>query len=288
MGRVRKRHIQLSLLSQDGTRAKDPRGGKRPGAGRKPKGERAGVPHRRRETFRASQPVHVSFKVLADIGELRKMDMYRALRKATVTLGKRDDVRIVHMSIQNTHLHLVLEADGKTALSRGIQAFKISAAKWINRAYSERTGVRRRGTVFADRYHVEIIRSPRQARMALAYVLNNWRRHREDVVEDREALGQGKREPLVDRFSSGIRFDGWKQRAGQGPWSIPKDHEELSVWQPRTWLLKTGWRRHGLISCTEVPTGKTWTKVKGRPVGGVRRPNRRQTPPGSRSLHPAS
>ena len=252
MGRARKHHIQLSLLNQAGTKAKGPRGGKRRGAGRKPNGERAGEPHVRRESFKASEPLHISFKVLPGV-ELRKMDMYRALRKATITLGRRDNVRIVHISVQSSHVHLIVEADGKTALSRGMQAFKISAAKWINRAITERTGDRRIGPVFADRYHVEIIRSPRQARHALAYVLNNWRRHREDAVAGFEARGQGRPEPMVDRFSSGIRFDGWKQRAHVGPWPIHEGDEELSVWKPRTWLLTTGWRRYGLISCYEIP-----------------------------------
>ena len=179
--------------------------------------------------------------------------MYRALRKATITLGRRDDVRIVHMSVQATHVHLIVEAAGKTALSSGMQGFKISAAKWINRAITERTGKRRRGKVFEDRYHVEIIRSPRQARHVLAYVLNNWRRHREDGVARTEALAEDRPIPLIDRFSSGIRFDGWKQRSNAGPWPLPEGYEELSVWKPRTWLLTTGWRQHGLISCYEVP-----------------------------------
>jgi REP element-mobilizing transposase RayT len=224
-------------------------GGKRRGAGRKPKnGHRAGPPHGRRKSFRASQPLHISFKVVERVGELRKMDLYAALRKATLTTAKREDMRIVHVSIQNSHVHLLVEAEGKTALALGMQGFKISAAKWINRALWERGGSRGplcKGQVFEDGYYLEVIESPRQARNALAYVLNNWRRHREDRGEDTYKL--------VDRFSTGIRFDGWKEREGQGRWDAPAGYEELIVWEPRTWLLTTGWRKYGLISVYERP-----------------------------------
>ena len=33
----------------------------------------------------------------------------------------------------------------------------------------------------------------------------------------------------------------------------PPTYQELIVWLPRTWLLRVGWRRHGLIRADEVP-----------------------------------
>jgi REP element-mobilizing transposase RayT len=81
-----------------------------------------------------------------------------------------ESCRIVHQSIQDSHLHLLVEADTRTALARGMQAFQISAAKRINAAVSnagnwwERRRMRtkperRKGAVFPDRYHEEIIRT---------------------------------------------------------------------------------------------------------------------------------
>src|SRR5439155_21133480 len=151
---------------------------------------RAGSPHLKRPTHKKQYPVHVVLRVAPAVGSLRKRFMYRALRNATIACALRelayDDVkgafRIVHLSIQRSHVHLLVEADNKLALSRGMQSFQISAAKHINRAYSVKMKLteRRRGNVFVDRYHAEEITSPRQARRALAYVLNNWRKHRED------------------------------------------------------------------------------------------------------------
>ena len=37
--------------------------------------------------------------------------------------------------------------------------------------------MRRRGPVFADRYHAHLLRSPREAANAVRYVLENWRVH---------------------------------------------------------------------------------------------------------------
>jgi REP element-mobilizing transposase RayT len=244
--KARKRHVQLSMLDASGTKARDPRGGKRAGAGRPPKGARAGSPHKRRTAFKARCPLHVVLRVLPVMGALRRRRMYKALRAATLTAAKHEDVRIVQLSIQRTHVHLLVEAEHKTALARRMKGFQISAAKLMNRALGGKT--RRRGQVFADRYHVEIIETPRQARHALAYVVNNWRKHH----EDRDALA---RTWLVDPFSSGCSFTGWKQQQTI-TWRLPETYEPLVVWRPRTWLLREGWRKHGLIDCFEVPSKK--------------------------------
>src|SRR3954462_763900 len=160
------------------------RGGKRRGAGRPPKGVRAGAPHKARPDLHARHPVHVVLRVISAVGNLRRRCTYRAIREATLTTARREDFRIVHLSIQRTHLHLLVEADHKGALASGMQGFQISAAKHLNAAISKgRPGPRRRGAVFPDRYYAEIIATPTQARHALNYVINNWRRHREDRGE---------------------------------------------------------------------------------------------------------
>ena len=227
-----------------------PRGGKRPRAGRPAKGPRASERHKRREPVRASQPVHVVLRAESDIRSLRVRHIYHAIRWATVVMAKHDDCRIIHASIQGSHLHLLVEAKDRMRLARGMQAFQISAAQRINRAITAHSGMRRTGRVFTDRYHVTILTTPRQVRNTLAYVLNNWRRHGED--KRRVA-----RSWTMDPFSSGAFFDGWKERehALFVP-PLPDGYRPLVVWFARSWLLTTGWRRHGLISATEVPKGK--------------------------------
>ena len=193
--------------------------------------------------------MHVVLRVCPEVvealGTLRGGGVYRAVRAATVVMAKREDARIVHLSIQRTHVHLLVEANDRLALARGMMAFQISAAKQINRLLVV-DGKRRRGQVFADRYHAEIVTSPRYARHVLSYVMNNWRKHR----EDREEVAHGW---LVDPFSTAVLFDGWRELGDRRRWTYRATYEPMTVWEPRTWLLAEGWRRHGLVSCEEIP-----------------------------------
>ena len=142
-------------------------------------------------------------------------------------------------------MHLIVEADGKRALAKGMQAFQISAAQRLNRALEARAGVRRRGTVFPDRYHARVLTSPTAVRHALAYVLNNWRKHRADRAHPARP---------VDPYSSGINFGGWVQRGGAPVlYAAPDGYLRLSTCYPQTWLLERGWARGGGISAFAVP-----------------------------------
>jgi len=253
MARPRKRHHQLSLVMP---RRRDKngqlRGGARDGAGRpkRPIAEgRASEPHRVRPTLRASEPVHVIMRAAPAVGTLRKHEVFMAVRAATMLVARHheESFRIVHLSIQRTHIHLIVEVDNRTALSAGMQAFGISTAKQINAQISKRTGERRRGTVFADRYHAVVLTTPRQVRNTISYVLNNWRHH----GEDRKPM---QRSWKVDPYSSALSFDGWKEYGDRlTMYGAPPGYTAMFVWRPRTWLLKIGWRKWGPVSMFEVP-----------------------------------
>ncbi len=120
-------------------------GGRRSGAGRKPRGPRAGASHRARPAHDARHPVHVTMRVVGSAAGLRCKDMYLAIREATIASARREGFRIVQMSIQRDHLHLIVEAESKAALSSGVRGFAISAARQINKAYTERGGATAHG-----------------------------------------------------------------------------------------------------------------------------------------------
>ncbi|HEY4240533.1 MAG TPA: hypothetical protein VGM88_11995 [Kofleriaceae bacterium] len=96
-----------------------------------------------------------------------------------------------------------------------MQGFQISAAKHINRVLS------RSGRVFGDRYHAHVLKTPRETRNAVVYVLNNWRKH--GVRGDDE----------IDAYSSAESFGGWRE----GTWTRA-ERWQLQVCQPRSWLLR--------------------------------------------------
>lgn len=37
---------------------------------------------------------------------------------------------------------------------------------------------------------------------------------------------------------------------------LPRYEQPLPVWEPKTWLLREGWKKYGLISSTEIPSEK--------------------------------
>jgi hypothetical protein len=91
--RSRKRHVQQELFR---------RGGKRRGAGRKPKGARAGSPHQARPKITPDQALHIVLRVVPAVGNMRRRALYKAMRDATITAGLRERIRIVHLSVQRT------------------------------------------------------------------------------------------------------------------------------------------------------------------------------------------
>lgn len=96
----------------------------------------------------------------------------------------------------------------------------------------------RKGAIFTERYHDREVSSPRQARAVLHYVIGNYRKHCAE-------RGRALKPRWVDPFSSARQLDGWKQ---------PVRLEPGVVAPPRTWLLRVGWRRHGLLDAHAVPS----------------------------------
>ena len=222
---MRQLALDLRRRRRDGTLAKPP--------GPKPDPKRRDPDHVARPEHVARHPVHVVLRVRPEVRSLRTRHAYRALRGAIGLCAKRSDYRIVHVSIQSNHVHLLVEADDKRALTRGMQGFAISAAKRLNRELG-----RKRGEVFPFRYHATAITTPRQARNEISYVLNNWRRHRSDA-----------RAPWrIDPYSSADRFDGWKRPHRYAPRDLP-----MPVVRATTWLLRDGWRRAGAVDFGELP-----------------------------------
>jgi REP element-mobilizing transposase RayT len=177
-------------------------------------------------------PVQLTLKLRIGLPTLRSTAAMAALRAAIAAGRERFGFRLVHYSVQSNHLHLITEASDRRALSRGVQALAVRMARALNRVW------KRRGGVFADRYHALQLRTPRAVRNALAYVLLNHRRH-------------GSRLPGPDPFSSGAWFDGWRGGGPKWPRGIGPGPSPTTA--ARCWLLAKGWRRWPAIGAREIP-----------------------------------
>jgi REP element-mobilizing transposase RayT len=228
---MNRRARQLALDLRDASRW----GGRRAGAGRK-RGPNPRDPHRMRAGHASRFPCHVTLKVRRGLPSLRTVRLVRELERSFAVACERGRFRVAHYSIQSDHVHLIVEAAGNRDLACGMKSIAARLARAVNRAFGHR------GPVLADRYHRHILRTPREVRNALAYVLLNARRHLAKHARRVPAAAS------IDPASSGRWFSGWTRKAPPGS---PGD--SMSVSTPRTWLLLVGWRRHGLIDPTEVP-----------------------------------
>ena len=186
--------------------------------------------HAKRPRLCERFPVHVTVRLREGLPSLRRKKAYLALKRALGAASGRFGFRLVHYSVQTDHLHFVAESSDEQALSRGMLGLSVRVARALNALW------RRHGQVFTDRFHARILRTPREVRNALVYVIQNARKHGAWQTQQ------------PDPFSSGPWFDGWKggvERLSTSPSGF------LS--RARTGLLGVGWRRHGLLDIREQP-----------------------------------
>jgi REP element-mobilizing transposase RayT len=204
------------------------------------------MPHEKRTDFASTEPCHVTVRVIPGLQSLRHGAVAREIEKAFRRGCVRKGLRLIHYSIQDDHAHLIVEARGVLALGNGMKSIASLFAFAVNR------GLGRRGKVLRDRYHHRVLKSPRQVRNAIAYVLLNARRHAAKRIGKLKKAGMKEVAPLgrawgVDLYSSARWFEGWRTGAPARPTTKPP------VAEPRTWVLSKGWRLHGLIDPNEVP-----------------------------------
>jgi REP element-mobilizing transposase RayT len=178
-------------------------------------------------------------KLRQGLPRLRSKREYAVLRAAFAAGCSRSlagPFRLCHYAILNDHLHFLVEAQSRLALSRGLQGLLIRVARALNRLWG------RKGKVFADRYHDHILRSLREVRNALRYVFGNGRKH---AREGREVSFS----QAMDVFTSAPWFDGFREHIEVlGIEAIVRP-----VTDAKTWMLAIGWRKLGLLSVHEVP-----------------------------------
>lgn len=188
--------------------------------------------------------MHVTLRLRGDTPSLRTVRVVREVERTFASGCERPGFRLVHYSLQGNHAHLIVEAHDQAALGRGMKAIGARVARAVNRVAG------RRGPVLTDRYHSRVLPTPREVQRALRYVLLNTRKH---------AAGTARKavraiDHVLDPASSARWFDGWKQKLSAEALKPPATlMAQPAVARVRTWLLRIGWRRHGLLDPADVP-----------------------------------
>jgi REP element-mobilizing transposase RayT len=184
------------------------------------------------------EPLHITLKLMPDLPSLRRKDIFKLLRESVRTARKKG-FGVAHFAILSNHIHLILEPDAQSVRSP-LQSVTISFAKRLN------ARLKRNGAVFFERYHLHVLKTPREVRNALDYVLTNEARHRA-----RAHAKPFRAEITLDPFSSAAVFRNWKELLGSRvrfrvtSWS----DDSIEAWYSHlvkpahTWLLNEGWRR---------------------------------------------
>ncbi len=229
--RRRPRQLPLALPSW---------GGRRKGAGRKSSTGQKGVTHRARPELDHRLPLHVTLRVAAHVFNLRSERSFKRITEALRCGADCFGVRIVQLSIQGNHIHCMVEAPHKAALSSAMKGLSVRLARRMNALMG------RSGRVFADRYHARVLRTPTEVRHAIHYIRHNRRHH----------LGAAAAQLPAD----------WLDPYGA-------DAGALALPHPATWLLRIGWRRARLQRSTQASSGEPREPVSGEgpPAGFARR-----------------
>jgi REP element-mobilizing transposase RayT len=185
-------------------------------------------------------PLHVTLRVRRGVPSLRTGSVVHEFRRSLAEACERGDFRVNHYSLQGDHAHLIVEANGTRALACGMKSIGARLARAVNRVTA------RKGSVLDGRYHHRVLRTPREVRRALAYVLLNARHHLRRHARTASAASR----ILLDPASSARWFDGWRLETAS---RLAAAHERREVARARTWLLRVGWRRHGLVDPSEAP-----------------------------------
>jgi hypothetical protein len=188
---------------------KGSRGGRRPGSGRK-RIHSKGVAHRKREKVQMQHGLHVNFKYRTTVRHKKGL----SLLKRAILNARMKGLRVIHYSLQSNHIHLILEAQDNAILTRGMRSLTVTIAKGVNK-----------GRVQLERYHLHVLKTLKETKNAVHYVLFNEQKHSGlkkayvdgysslGVVSDLRRLAKEKRITVILRKISEIKFldtpQGW-------------------------------------------------------------------------------
>jgi REP element-mobilizing transposase RayT len=203
-------------------------GGKRKGAGRP--NLSGTVNHMSREKVDFKKPLHITLKLNGRIKKTLRGPMMLSRLKECLKKAKAIGLRVIHFSVQMNHIHILAECRDNEVLDRGMKSLGCSLGKAIRKSCGEN------GPVFNGRFHLHVLKSPREMKNGLGYVLLNHSKH-DGLI------------PYSDRFSSAAYFNEWKELLGRniGPLLMDRRRREAILppylSPPKSWLAREGWRK---------------------------------------------
>jgi putative transposase len=199
-------------------------------------------PHIAREAHHRDHPVHVTMRRVPTGPSFRAQRVCAAIR-GVIAGAKPNGVRVLHYSVQENHLHLMVEGRDSADLSNQMRTLFSRIAFAVNAI------ARRHGRLFRDRHHRHELTTPSEVRNALVYILFNDRKHH--AVHGSAVPPP----PSLDPCSSAWWFEAWAP-SDRPPERNLRDGPEAPTSKPLTWLARWGWHRGDekkLLRFSETP-----------------------------------
>lgn len=136
-------------------------GGFRKGAGRK-RVRSPGVAHEQRQKVSARVPLHINFKYKVPV----RNKLALRILKRSIQNARKQGLNILHSSLMTNHVHLIVEADSNEILTRGMRSLTITMSKLLQK-----------GRIQIERYHLHVLKTFREVKHAVQYVLFNQQKH---------------------------------------------------------------------------------------------------------------
>ena len=186
---------------------------------------RAAVRHRTRPVHRAYHPLHVTMRAVRGLPSFRQQQLFAAFERAFRTT-RREDFRIVEYSVQDNHVHMLVEANENEALARGMKSFSVRANRLFNTALGSwaRASV---GRSLSSPYAHEPAPSPERARVLPEQLQEALPGHERRPASRSVCVGF-----VVRRLGERAHAKGIEAETHGGTDDVPSSHGLASAWVP--------------------------------------------------------
>lgn len=130
-----------------------------------------GIRHTERELITKLTSLHLTIKIERAKAGLKNKSVLSLLHKA-IKKARLAGLAIIHYTLEYDHVHLLAEVRDNQTLGKGMQSFGITFSKGINKLQAAK------GKVFKTRYHLRKLKSSKEIKNVVGYILGNDVKHK--------------------------------------------------------------------------------------------------------------
>lgn len=127
-----------------------------------------GIRHTSREEIFKPSPLHLTVKLKR--ADIQNKVVLRILKHA-IYRSRLQGLRVIHFSLEHNHVHLYAECESNFVLGKAMKAFGVTFVRRVNKLKKIK------GQLYKYRYHLRVLKSARDAKNVINYILKNGIKH---------------------------------------------------------------------------------------------------------------